>query len=614
MRKARILAVDDQRYFRELLEGLLREEGYEVETVSSAEEALGRLDREEFDVVITDLVMPGVDGTELVGRIKERLPDQEIVMVTGVVDVKTAVEAMKQGATDYILKPFDRNTLASSLERILQRRRLCDEHARLMTENLEIMSVLSLYERACGLFSTLSVEPLAERLIEGLCVTTRAQGGVLWVAEEVDSQRLLLKGAHGIIRVEEEAHELFADRLGERLSGLLDTARSIVLPQPNGEPGHALFVALHFGEELVGLARLSDPLDGGDFGSLEQGAAEKFASLGATALGNALRFDALERRSLCDPNSQAYSHAFFQDAVRNEMQKADRFGRSFSLIHIDAGPLVGVRSGTRDAEFSRWLADLVEHLGCALRSTDLLASRDERRYDVLLPETDAVGAGVLKQRIRGLVQESEVLSAVTPDLGATLALAAATYPADGDQLESLEDVLEARLEADRASLCRTLSIEGQGFPAAIDQLLERGGGEHAAMSVEATRLLLREVARRPRDRGLLFLSPCESSLPVVRRGLDRLRELETKTEIVLVGEDPELSEEAGAVTCVSRQQVGTDRPFALYYGAGPVYAMVTAHRPEASGMRFFHTDDRSLVEYLAFQFQKGLGLPLGAQA
>ncbi|MBW2293840.1 MAG: hypothetical protein JRG94_16220, partial [Deltaproteobacteria bacterium] len=53
-------------------------------------------------------------------------------------------------------------------------------------------------------------------------------------------------------------------------------------------------------------------------------------------------------------------------------------------------------------------------------------------------------------------------------------------------------------------------------------------------------------------------------------------------------------------------------PFALYYGEGPVYAMVTAHRPDGDEIRFFHTDDRSLVEHLAFQFQKDLGLPIGA--
>ena len=175
MSKARILAVDDQRYFRELVEGLLQDEGFEVTTAASGEEALHILDREDFDVIVTDLVLPGIDGTELVRRIRERLPEQDVVVVSGVVDVKTAVEAMKLGAIDYILKPFNRAALIDSIEKILQRSRLRDEHARLMEENLEFMGVLSLLERAAGLFSTLAVEPLAERLVEGLCVEARAQ-------------------------------------------------------------------------------------------------------------------------------------------------------------------------------------------------------------------------------------------------------------------------------------------------------------------------------------------------------------------------------------------------------------------------------------------------------
>ena len=122
MGKARILAVDDQRYFRELIETQLGEEGYEVRTAASGEEALHILEREDFELVITDLVMPGLDGSELVQRIKERLPDQDVVMVTGVVDVSTAVDAMKQGATDYILKPFDKEALCESIDKILQRR------------------------------------------------------------------------------------------------------------------------------------------------------------------------------------------------------------------------------------------------------------------------------------------------------------------------------------------------------------------------------------------------------------------------------------------------------------------------------------------------------------
>ncbi len=177
MPKGRILAVDDQRYFRELIEGLLSEEGYEAQTAASGEEALRILEQSAFDIVLTDLVMPGMDGCDLVHRIRERDPEQNIVVVTGVVDVKTAVDAMKLGANDYLLKPFDRTTLVSSVEGLLQNRRLRSEHARLLAENIEFMGEQSLFERSMGLFTCLAVEPLAQRIVESMCMEARAQGG-----------------------------------------------------------------------------------------------------------------------------------------------------------------------------------------------------------------------------------------------------------------------------------------------------------------------------------------------------------------------------------------------------------------------------------------------------
>ena len=124
MSKARILAVDDQRYFRELTEGLLGDSGYEVRTAASGEEALHILEREDFEIVMTDLVMPGIDGSELVRRIKERRPEQDIVMVAGVVDVKTAIDAMKQGAVEYLVKPVEKEQLIEAVEKAAAKRTL----------------------------------------------------------------------------------------------------------------------------------------------------------------------------------------------------------------------------------------------------------------------------------------------------------------------------------------------------------------------------------------------------------------------------------------------------------------------------------------------------------
>jgi two-component system cell cycle response regulator len=615
MPKARVLAVDDQRYFRELIEGLLCEEGYEVQTASSGEEALHVLERDDFDIVVTDLMMPGIDGTQLVQRIKERRPEQEIVMVTGVVDVKTAVEAMKQGATDYILKPFDRKVLARSLEKILQRRRLHHEHARLMEENLEYMGVLSLYERAAGLFSTLGVEPLAERLIEGLCLETRAQGGVLWAVEALGETRLRILAARGLIRIHEEPTEMMPSQLDPEL---LEAGRSLVGHWSTGRnqdteaPRRVLYVPVRRSGSLLGIARLSDKLEGAEFGDRDRVGADKFASLGAVALANALRFRSLERRSFRDPLTRAYTYAYFKDVVRNEIQKATRFGHPFSIIRVDFGALGGLRDRTSQNQLQRWIENLLHAISRVLRSSDLLASESENRFSALLPETDALGAAILKQRISQTVEASGSLDSVAPEVRPDFTLATVTYPTDGTQLEALDRVLETRIAEDRLSLLRSLSLAGRPLDHVLTTLLDEGQPEPVALPAQVARFLLEEMRRRPNDRGLLFLSPAQGLMTVIRNGLEQLHAAQSRAEVVLVGDPHETPIDAGSITWVPPARVGTDLPFLLYYGEGPAYAMVSDSKPDDQGLSFFHTSDRALVEHLAFQLQRDLGIPLGS--
>ena len=131
--KARILAVDDQVYFRTHLEEILAGAGYAVVTASSGPEALTLMAREgPFDVVLTDLVMPEMDGVETVERIREASPEQDVIVITTVGDVRSAVAAMRRGAADYLLKPLDPDGLLAAIESVLRQRKLRAEHARLV--------------------------------------------------------------------------------------------------------------------------------------------------------------------------------------------------------------------------------------------------------------------------------------------------------------------------------------------------------------------------------------------------------------------------------------------------------------------------------------------------
>ena len=127
----RVLLVDDDRVARVPLRDDIREAGYEVDETGSAEEALDLLEKREYDVVVTDLRMPGMDGIELLELVKSRRPDAEVIVITAYGTVQTAVRAMKLGAYEYLTKPFDNEELLLLLERIRKVREVMAENLRL---------------------------------------------------------------------------------------------------------------------------------------------------------------------------------------------------------------------------------------------------------------------------------------------------------------------------------------------------------------------------------------------------------------------------------------------------------------------------------------------------
>ena len=131
MKKARILIAEDHDLNRKNLVELLSENGYEVKAVSDGREAMEVFPYDKYDLVITDLKMPRVDGLQLLKFIKEMNPENIVVMMTGYATVKSAVEAMRLGAFDYITKPLKKDLVGLVVERALS-------HAKLKEENIAL--------------------------------------------------------------------------------------------------------------------------------------------------------------------------------------------------------------------------------------------------------------------------------------------------------------------------------------------------------------------------------------------------------------------------------------------------------------------------------------------
>ncbi|MBI5639879.1 MAG: response regulator [Nitrospirae bacterium] len=123
MKKASILIIDDEGIVRTSCSRALSPEGYEVKTAQNGIEGLKMLETERFDLVLTDLKMPDMDGIEVLGKIKEKWPGTEVVIITGYQTVDTAVKAIKLGAFNYIEKPFTPDALLAAVAEALEKKK-----------------------------------------------------------------------------------------------------------------------------------------------------------------------------------------------------------------------------------------------------------------------------------------------------------------------------------------------------------------------------------------------------------------------------------------------------------------------------------------------------------
>ena len=119
---ASVLLVDDEEQFLQVLSERLTNRGLRVSSVTSGEEAVVLVENKNFDAVVVDLAMPGIDGIETTKKIKEKRPDLEIIILTGHATVKAGIEAMKLGAEDFLEKPVDLNVLLERISEAKQKR------------------------------------------------------------------------------------------------------------------------------------------------------------------------------------------------------------------------------------------------------------------------------------------------------------------------------------------------------------------------------------------------------------------------------------------------------------------------------------------------------------
>jgi DNA-binding NtrC family response regulator len=185
-KKIKIIVVDDELSIRESLKGWLQQDGYQVETAAGGLEALAKSAERRFDIMLIDVKMPEMDGLTLLKKIKETDPDIAVIMMTAHGAIQDAVEAMKLGAYDYLLKPFDLEEFSLTVEKLVQMLTLAMENLILK----ERVAAITRFEKLVG------QSPAMVKLFEAIVDVAQTDATVLITGETGTGKELVARAIH----------------------------------------------------------------------------------------------------------------------------------------------------------------------------------------------------------------------------------------------------------------------------------------------------------------------------------------------------------------------------------------------------------------------------------
>ncbi len=436
--RPRVLIVDDTRFDREVAIEAIGDVA-SVETARSAEEALEALRSASFDLVLSDLHLPGLSGIDLLARVRAEHPHTDVILITAHASVDSAIQALRMGAADYLNKPVHGDELGLVVRRTLDRRRL-------QAENLHLRDLLATVEDCRALAAslesaeihTIALDVLLARLgrTRGLAIFHRAANlgsddVVLrgWAEPETESLRVALIGEKPI-----DIEALPPPGVIE--GGPLHDALCVA----GVHPGPMLAVPIH-GRAAEGGVLLI-PESGRGFREKDFEIARLVAAHAQAAIQNAERYLQAKERAFVDDVTGAYNARYLFTALDHEIRRAERYGTQLSLLFLDIDRFKLVNDNHGHLVGSRTLRRLAEVLALCIRQVDTLARYGGDEFTVLLVDTSLESGLLIAERIRAAVAAARFETRGAAPLQVTVSVGVSAFPMHGVGAEALIDMAD----------------------------------------------------------------------------------------------------------------------------------------------------------------------------
>ena len=431
----RILIVEDDNFFRTLLTDLLKGEGYEVDSAANSRQALQLFKKNVYQLVVTDLVLPDKSGLDLLTRVKQHDPNVDVIIITGHANVETAITALKSGARDYLIKPFNYDEFKHTVA-------LCMEQRRLIDENIELKELLNIYQVGQNIANCLDLERLHELVVDSLAKEVGVTRGFgLFLTAEGELEPSEYRGVS-----EEEAKALSMHLRPDILKYGNGSHHLKGFPQPLPDDlalceglkeGIIFFISSKNAVQGV-VVLLNDPGS-----ALPQNTNSKTLNFildqASLAFENAARYTTVKNLLYVDELTGLNNYRYLDIALEREIKRAERNGTSVSVLFLDLDLFKNVNDVYGHLVGSRVLREVGALLKQSVREVDTVVRYGGDEYTVILGETGLTGSAIVAERIRKSIETHHFLAEDGYDIRITASLGYSCYPEDTrSKLELLE--------------------------------------------------------------------------------------------------------------------------------------------------------------------------------
>src|SRR6266568_482423 len=438
---AAVLLVDDERFARTVYSDYLRVAGYEVQVADSADGALEALRHRRFDLLITDIILPGADGLELLGEAKRLDPNIEAIVITALDRVDPAVRAMKSGASDYLVKPVTPEALQISVQRCLSARAL-------LAENKVLRSHLRLFETCQRITASLDHDRAVALALGALVGELSGRGGVFL---ERDGQgRPTPAGANGLDAVEAAA-------LATAAAAQFETIGGDVLPLP-WSGGSAVLIPVADDEAMLGAVCVAGITP--DAQHLRT--ADFVCSHLALALRTLGHLKQVEHLAYLDDLTHLYNTRFLDLVLDRELAA----NHAFSVLFMDLDRFKSVNDQYGHRIGSQLLVEVGRVLKSTVRDEDVVVRYGGDEYVAILLGVDSGGALKVAERIRRSIEDHVFLSREGARVRVTASIGLASYPEHTSSKPEVLDLADRAMYRGKRSTRNVVYIASKDLPPA----------------------------------------------------------------------------------------------------------------------------------------------------